>query len=154
MVNPNQLERKASVLRFFMSNYRKYSYHTMMKYLFSALMNDGTTINQTQEDKSQTTEGKNAFYDVLQRLEEVTAFALYNQETQDEYLVDLRDGHFEVNQIQLNLHLEAIFNLRLIFFKRHVINFITREHYPVKFVFGFQANDEAGKNVQFTMTVS
>lgn len=124
-----------------------------MKYLFKALLFDGSMIEQTQEDKSATTEGKNAFYDVLQRLDEVRAFGLYNQETGEEYLVDLHDGHFEVNNVPFFLHNEVLTNLRLVFFKRNTINFTTHEVYPVLYNFGFQANDEAGNNVKKIMTV-
>lgn len=124
-----------------------------MKYLFHALFRDGTTVEQTQEDKSVTKEGKNAFFDVLQRLDDVRAFALYNQETQDEYLIDLEDCHFEVNNVPLRLHNDHIINPRLIFFKRNTISATTGEVFPVQHIFGFQANDVAGKNVQFTMTV-
>ena len=125
-----------------------------MKYLFVALFNDGSTIEQTQEDKSQHTEGKNAFYDVLQRLNDLRAFALYNQETQDEYLVDLQDGRFEINGASFILHEEPVSNLRLVYFKRNRISMMTGEHYDPLFFIGFQGNNALGQNVQRTITVA
>jgi len=125
-----------------------------MKFLFSALLKDGTVIQQTHEDVSQTTVGKNAFFDVIQRLSEVAAFVLLNTENNDSYAVNLIDGHFEVNQVPFFLHNELVQNIRLIFFKRNTINFTTREVLPVQHIFGFQCNlVETGENRKFLMTV-
>jgi hypothetical protein len=122
-----------------------------MKYLFKALLNDGSFIEQTQDDKSSTTEGKNAFYDVLQNLNELRAFALYNQETGDEALIDLKEQRFEINNASFFLHEESVTNVRLVFFKRNTIDCLTGETLPVQYFLGFQANNEAGQNVQFTI---
>lgn len=124
-----------------------------MKYLFKCLFNNGEKLEQTQEDKSQTTENKNAFYDVLQRLNEVRAFALYSQETKQEYLVDISDGHFEVNSGKFFLHNEYLTNLRLIFFKRNTIDMSTGRPYPQQYILGFQGNDINGNNKQYTITL-
>ena len=61
-------------------------------------MKDGTVIKQTPEDVS-TAEPltRSAYYDVAQRLDDVVAFGLYNDKNQ--YVVDLRDGHFEINGV-------------------------------------------------------
>lgn len=124
-----------------------------MKYLFKALFKDGSIIEQTPEDKSLTTEGRNAFYDVLQRMGEVRAFALYGDN--NEYLVDLEDGHFEVNQVPINLYNEPVSNLRLVYFIRNTIitnlSEITAHHKAYNF--GWQANDAAGNNVQRLITI-
>lgn len=125
-----------------------------MKYLFTALLHDGSVVEQTQEDKSHTTEGKNAFYDVLQKMDQVRAFALYNQETQDEYLIDLEDGRFEVNGASFIMHEEPLTNFRLVYFKRNKISMITGEHYDPLYFIGYQANNAAGQNVQHTLTVT
>ena len=128
-----------------------------MKYLFKALLKDGTTIEQTQEDKSTTTEGKNAFYDVLQNTENLRAFALYNQETQEEYLVDLVDGRFEANGASFFMHDEQIQNIRLIYFKRNflIVNLPGNpELTNVTYHFGFQANTVgSGANLQRVMVL-
>lgn len=130
-----------------------------MKYLFKALLKDGTVISQTQEDVSATTKDRNAFYDVLQKIDEVRAFALYDTESpdNDEYLVDLADGHFEINQKPFFMHNENVHNLRLIFFKRnlHALNLMdsTSRLVSIGYNFGFQGTDDAGNNVQRIMTL-
>lgn len=126
------------------------------KYLFKALFHDKTTIDQTADDNSIITPGKNSFYDVLKQLENVRAFALYNQETNNEYLVDLSDGHFEINQIPFKLHEEEyITNIRLIYFRRNYIHSGAGETiHEVHYFFGWQANDERGQNVKKLMKLS
>jgi hypothetical protein len=129
----------------------------MFKYLFKALLNDGTVIEQTQEDKSPTTEGKNTFYDVLQNMDKLRVFALYHQETGAEYLIDLKDAHFEVNQSPLFLHDEEVKNIRLIYFRRNmaIVNVTTQEvsQNVASYHFGFQANTLNGENVQKVMVL-
>lgn len=124
----------------------------MFKYLFQCLFRDGSTVKQTQEDKSISVEGKNAFFDVLSRLSEVRAFALYNTETNDEYLVNLDDGHFEVNRRSFRIcDEEQLINFRLIFFKRTTIlvNLGGRnDNKRIEYHFGWQANRPDGSNVK------
>lgn len=71
---------------------------TELRYLFEARMKDGTVIRQTLEDVS-TVEPltRSAFYDVAQRLDDVVLFGLFNDK--NSYVVDLRDGHFEINGV-------------------------------------------------------
>jgi len=127
------------------------------KYLFKALLNDGSVIEQTQEDKSQTTEGKNAFFDVMQNFDKLRAFALYNQETGEEHLIDLQDGHFEVNQIPFAFHDEEIKDIRLIYFRRNLVlaNITTSQvsQTVASYHFGFQALNAQGHNVQKVMVL-
>ncbi len=130
----------------------------MFKYLFKALLKDGSLIEQTQEDKSLIAEGKNAFYDVLQNMENVRAFSLYNQETGAEHLVDLLDGRFEVNGCSFYLHdEEGLEDIRLIYFRRNLVmaNIVTSEvAQGVKsYHFGFQARHK-GQNLQRVMVVN
>lgn len=124
-----------------------------MRYLFKAVLFDGTLFEQTQEDKSIYTEGKNAFYDVLQRLNEVHAFALINQETGQEYLVDLTDGHFEAEGVPFLLHNDPIGDFKLVFFKRNTIGITNRNPYPVGYNFGFEAKDLANNKIQRLVTL-
>lgn len=126
----------------------------MFKYLFKCLFNDKLIIEQTQEDKSVNTVGKNAFFDVLSRLSDVRAFALYNIETKDEYLVDLADGHFEINGRIFRLcDEEQLINYRLIFFKRNVImvRIGASQTQKVSYHFGWQANRPDGTNIKRIM---
>src|SRR5574343_657152 len=122
--------------------------NNMFKYLFQCLLIDGTIIKQTQEDKSAAVEGKNAFFDVLSRFSEVRAFGLYNEE--DEYLVDLLDGHFEINQRAFKIcDEEQLLNFRLIFFKRNIISVnlsSNDESRQIEYHFGWQANRPDGSN--------
>ncbi len=124
-----------------------------LKYLFKALFRDNTVIEQSADDNSLITPGKNAFYDVLKQLENVRAFALYNQETNDEYLVDLDDGHFELNQVPFRLHEEEyLTNIRLIYFRRNYIySGSSGNSHDIHFFLGFQANDATGQNVKKLM---
>jgi len=63
-----------------------------MKYLFKAILKDGSLIEQTQEDKSSHTENRNCFYDVLQKMDEVIGFGMENTENNDQYWVNLQNG--------------------------------------------------------------
>lgn len=82
-----------------------------LKYLFCVQFKDGSVIEQTSEDVSPTTAGRNAFYDLLechtdgkpkQHPEDgklicradIALFHLENVAGQ-RWLVDLTDGHFE-----------------------------------------------------------
>lgn len=129
------------------------------KYLFKCLFKDNTILEQTQSDISQSNPQKSAFYDIQQRLGDVMAFALYNTETKDEYLVDLRDGHFEINQVSFKVYCEDnLSNIRLIYFRRHVHLFNVgaaneETSHKVSYNFGFQAVDSCGKNVKHIITL-
>lgn len=67
---------------------------------FEADFKNKTTYIQGAEDKSISVKGKNAFYDILQRMDEVVKFHVVitqdNLETA-RWSVDLQDGHFEHN---------------------------------------------------------
>ena len=127
----------------------------MLKYLFKALLNSGAVIEQTQQDTSALLEGKNAFYDVMQNFDNLRAFALYDWESIDEYLVDLSDGHFEINQTKFFLHDEPISNIRLIYFRRNVAEVSlggeTGPQQTISYHLGFQASATDGSNRQFIL---
>lgn len=113
-----------------------------LKYLFCGLLEDGSVIEQTEEDKSQYTEGRNAFYELLEVDAEGNPkchpgdgslvcrsdIALFQLEDGiHRYLVDLRDGHFEVQHGKGNRIVGAHFylgfppmgaKLSLFYFKR------------------------------------
>lgn len=86
---------------------------------FEADLDDGTTYIQGDDDLSIDTEGKNAFYDILQRLDKVVRFHIVKGNG-TRYTVDLTDGHFEVNEVPFVIHdqfYEPKGKLKLIFFK-------------------------------------
>ena len=96
----------------------------MITYLFKCQFKDGTCLEQTEEDVSQTTPGKNAFFDVLERIDDVVAFEIINDFDYHSLKVDLQDGHFESNGIAFNAfpfdypgRLDQPF--RLVYFLRH-----------------------------------
>ncbi len=131
-----------------------------MKYLFECHFNDGTHITQTQADVSLTTPGKNAFYDVLQRIDDVEIFGVFSDEEPNVYTVDLTSGLFAVNDVvfkhhdpRLNIPPDAKF--RLIFFKRHVHTFspdLSEIGHDIGYWFGWQTTID-GQNFQSTMSV-
>lgn len=78
-----------------------------LKYLFVAEFADGTRITQTPEDVSQTEPLKSAFYDVLEyeKQSPLVKFSLGHVVEDKWAIVDLVDGHFELNGIPFYLHL-------------------------------------------------
>lgn len=155
----------------------------MFKYLFKALLFDPSQkendqysmIEQNENDISPTTPGKNCFYDVIQAENAglLRAFALYNQETGEEWLVDLNDGHFEHNFPSKNeetgeivyegskfiLHDDlSLDNKRLIWFLRRELTVNVVDSSIIKdgiscYNFGFHGNDKSGKNHKFIVTL-
>ena len=125
------------------------------KYLFRALLNNGTILEQNQEDSSKFVPGKNSFYDVLQEISSVRAFSLNNVETGDEYLVDLADGHFEINQIPFLMYDEPVKNPRLIYFRRNVVSVFgdNVSQGISSYHFGWQWNCSDGSNIQRIMKI-
>lgn len=121
----------------------------MSKYLFKCLLNSGEIITQNETDQSTTTPNKNTFWDVLQRLNEVRAFGLYNQENGDEWLVSIEDGHFEHNMQPFLVGDEGeLANRRLIYFKRNIMNALNGEKLNEVFFIGYQGNRADGSNAQ------
>lgn len=95
---------------------------TKLKYLFSVEYKDGSTYAQNPEDRSITEpEKRSCFFDVA--LPEVVRFTLRGDG--NEYVVDLRDGHFEINGKSFKMHEdEAMTGFELVFFRRHTHHFL------------------------------
>ena len=141
----------------------------MFKYLFKALFTDNTIIEQTQEDKG-SIDGRNCFYDVIQKMDKLRAFAIYNQETGEEWLVDLNDGSFqhnyptnsqEMTQSVFKLHGDKEFeNLRLIWFMKRqlvldIVNTEISSNEILGYNIGWQGNlKSTGENKEFIITVT
>jgi hypothetical protein len=96
-------------------------------YNFTAFYEDGSIIEQNEEDKSELLEGKSRFYDVLEKEKEskLISFVLHNDEFQ--IGVDLRDGHFEMNGIPFFQHrpdLQNYEDFRIIYYRtvKHGMN--------------------------------
>lgn len=138
----------------------------MLKYLFTVTYRDGTTYNQNKEDRSITEPDKRScFFDVRQ--EDVKTFTLSgNGHT---YSVDMDDGHFTIDGVQVELNPEnkpPLGNLRLIFWRNrtHLINVTydtstgntteTKEMGLVtRYRFGWQTTIN-GKNYQEVMQIN
>lgn len=125
-----------------------------MPYLFKAQLKDGSCLYQNQEDQSTGTPGKNCFYDVLQRIDEVVFFRLQNEN--DCWAVNLITGEFEHNGRIFLVEqgdFERATPYRLIYWKRHTHHFQTGQH-DIEYIIGWQTNDTKGKNYQQTIVVS
>ncbi len=128
-----------------------------LDYLFIADFKDGTRIYQDKRDCSRIEPlTRSAFWDVQQRIAEVIRFTLGSVDGQRLHFVDLRDGHFETDgEIILNPY-GALTDYRLVYFRRveEVFEAGARS-YPriVGYFFGWQANDEHGKNFQMMLEI-
>jgi hypothetical protein len=95
-----------------------------LKYLFTAILDDGSTYHQTSDDVSLTDSKRSAFYDIKDS--KLKKFTLSNDK--DVYSVDLTTGAFEVNDKSFSIQLENDIlptNLRLIYFRRR------RQHFMI-----------------------
>ena len=127
----------------------------ILKYLFTAEYKDGTSYLQNKEDISILEPDKRScFFDVKQS--EVKRFWLEGEG--HKYLVDLIDGHFEIDGVPFKLHDENLKDFRLIFFRRHrhQFNRETREElsHETTYRLGWQTNNEKGENIQRVMEIS
>lgn len=96
-----------------------------LKYLFEAEFEDGSVILQTPEDRSKLDPLRSEFYDVCEKEKEsrLMRFALTGAGTY--LLVDLLDGHFELNGVRFEAHEtmpEDKTVRRLIFYRKHDAN--------------------------------
>jgi hypothetical protein len=138
-----------------------WSRNTMLKYLIEATLNDGTVIQQTQDDKSTTTEGKNTFYDVLQRIDDVIVFGVVSTDTAYTIGVNLIDGSFNANGVRFEAWPTdaPVFPLdvkyRLVYFKRVSKTFQGAQEIGESIVYnlGWQTTVD-GKNFQQLVSVS
>jgi hypothetical protein len=131
------------------------------RYMFECHFENGDILTQTQEDVSLHTKGKNAFYDVIQRLDEVTVFGLFSDEVENIFAVDLRTGTFSVNGVEFQsqdprITFDDAGKFRVIFFKRHAHTFDSANNemsHDVAFYIGWQRTS-GGVNHQSTIRVA
>lgn len=87
-----------------------------LKYNWTAVYSDGSILTSNGEDRSLKDPTKSAYYDIDH--DRLIAFALHD--ATNEYLIDLRDGHFEINQVPFKLHeYDSPEPKRLIYFHRN-----------------------------------
>ena len=124
-----------------------------MKYLFTVEYKDGTFFKQNEEDVSLTDPLRSAFFDIRQ--DDVKKFSLTGEG--HIYLVDLTDGHFEVDGVPFRFHNEDLKDFRLIYWRQHthiygVVKLNEKSH-EIVFCMGWQANNEKGENIQRVMEI-
>jgi len=128
-----------------------------MQYLFHAYFKNGLELSQPENDISSVNPEKSAFWDVLQEIDkgnELLAFAL--TDGQNSYLVDLRDGAFEVNGAAFFIRNSLpVTNRRLIYFRDVTHHFTQDAPTSVSTLFnlGWQGNEPDGRNVQQVIQV-
>ncbi len=137
----------------------------MLKYLFSVKFTDGTTYTQNADDRSLIEpEIRSCFYDVMQAIEKgkkIEYFVL--SDGKDSYLVDLIDGHFEVNGKGFFMHNRRdLTDFRIIFYRQHTrIVFyrqqthavdIDEQEHEITYCLGWQTTED-GKNTQRIMEI-
>ncbi len=126
--------------------------------LFSAKFADNTFIEQTETDISAQNSNKSSFFDVLEKEKNspLEMFCLTNGNLY--YLLDLRDGRFEVNeQIFYINKIDYPNPLRLIYYvTRGIMLSENGVSSPIPNVYniGFQTNDINGNNIKQILTVN
>lgn len=94
-----------------------------LSWLFVAFFADGSTIKQTQADKSRIEKGKSAYFDVEQRAlhTKLLVFELWHEDTRQKATVDLVTGTFILNGTPFHGHNQAFnperYPLELVFFR-------------------------------------
>jgi hypothetical protein len=126
-----------------------------MKYLFKAVMNDGTEFNQDPEDRHPAGTGS-SFTHLLEEEKlhgGISVFALIGEG--HEYAVHLTDGHFAIDSVPFGAHDQFITpqDLRLIYFREvsHHMHGGSITSTDMRFFIGWQFTDEEGKNQQQTI---
>lgn len=124
-----------------------------LKYLFNVRYKDGTFFSQNPEDVSATDPKRSAFFDVKQ--DQVTHFELVGNG--NSFIVDLADGSFYINGVQIFLHDNfELTDFRLIFFRRHRHHFtlgMQEVGHEIAYHIGWQCTYD-GKNYQETIIVN
>lgn len=123
----------------------------MLTHLFQCIMNDGTVIQQTQDDISTTDPTRSAFYDVKQRLSDVVCFTLTGHD--HVYSVSLRNGHFLFDNVEFDARPDGVpedhSDYRLIYFRRHYHTVVQGQetNHRITYYIGWQTTIN-GKNFQ------
>ena len=133
---------------------------TRLTHLFKVEFADGSFINQDKNDKSSIDPNRSGFFDVIAKSKEspIKRFILFNvdhAQDDDQYEVDLTDGHFEVNGTPIWLHDEEhLKDFRLIYFRRHKHQFNADgfSGHDIEYHLGWQTTFR-GKNYQRTIAI-
>lgn len=137
-----------------------------LNWLFTAHFSDETTLEQTLEDRCLTRDDGtgSAFTDVLAREDDLIAFELTNQETNESIMVDLKSGNFVVNGVPVCAHNQNFepqnYPLKLVYFREtrveRVIDgkgeHVSSRHFVNRYFIGWETVVN-GKNKQATLAV-
>ena len=119
-----------------------------LKYLFTAIYEDGSTFQQITDDVSSQDPKRSAFYDVDHS--RLIAFGIENDD--NAIIVDLRDGSFEINGARFFAYDKEVINRRLVYFRRHTHSFnlgFEELAHETAYCIGWQGNDPVTKeNIQ------
>lgn len=125
-----------------------------MKYLFAAYFEDGTIIEQTQEDKSEHKEGKSAFTDVWDKSQDVPLiqFSLRGRDSEgNQYIaaIDFESGYFYVNGVEFKLEDAPLSDRKVIYFREisqhQIVGEEAQTPYFSCYILGYEGKDEDGK---------
>jgi hypothetical protein len=130
-----------------------------LKYLFTAIFPDGSTLSQTPDDESAIDPKRSAFYDVLQRLQEPIRFTLAGDG--HTYSVDLKSGEFTLDDPFTWMERDDLptpdASFRLVYYRQHRHHFKAGSNeevgHEVTYCMGWQATIE-GKNYQQIIGIS
>lgn len=132
----------------------------MLKYLFKVEFKDGTTYLQNPEDISVSGKlGESCYFDIKDK--DIKTFSLIGEHT---YLVDLTDGHFEIDGIPFKIRNKDLNNFRLVYARVHSATQTTEykldENLEIQtdkgktydriksYLIGWQTNDEFNNNIK------
>ena len=98
----------------------------MLKYLFTAEYEDGSSFVQSQDDVSKLDEKRSQFYDVIQSEKKLVKFYLRSDDKV--FSVDLLTGYFNINGIETIVEGDKPVPInnpvyRLIFYRQHQHDF-------------------------------
>lgn len=130
-----------------------------MKYLFRVEFQDGTQYQQNQQDVSENNPERSCFFDIKQQESQGNFPVIFELNNGiNKYLVNLRDGHFEVNGVCFDANLDDSSEeikgpYRLIYFRRHTHSFGQGEaNYWFTYNFGWQTTQN-GVNIKRIITI-
>lgn len=129
-----------------------------MKYLFQVIFNDGQQVRQTQDDVSSIDPTKSTMFDVLQRIDDVVSFCLYEADGTLAVNVDLERGLITVGDgIPFQQADDHTLPLRLIYY-RNVLAQVTpgigSSHEILDYVVGYEWIASDGTKHCKTVTVT
>jgi hypothetical protein len=113
-----------------------------LKYLFTAVFNDGSYLDQNVADVSATDQTKSCFYDVQERINDVVSFGLIDDD-ENHACVNLDTGEFIINGSYFTLSaLLPDTKRELVYWRRHTHQFANghEQAHDVEYIIGYKAN--------------